>query len=208
MGAGTLRFMSSCGRQHPGLLVVLSGPSGVGKTTIVHEVLRRLGGAFSVSATTRPPAANEVEGRDYYFVSPEKFQQMIDADEFLEYATVFGKTWYGTPRKPVFEQLERGEVVVLDIDVQGGQQVKTRVPESLTIFIEPPNEQELLRRLRSRRREDDATIARRFAEAKVEMAVARSSGRYDEFVVNDDLELAIRAICDLIERKRRAVRAC
>jgi guanylate kinase len=191
-----------------GLLAVLSGPSGVGKTTIVREVLRRLGGTFSVSATTRGPAANEQEGKDYFFVTEEKFKQMIAADEFLEYACVFGKTWYGTPRKPVVEQLQCGELVILDIDVQGGQQVKARMPEALTIFIEPPNEEELLRRLRSRKREDDATIERRFKEAKVEMAAARSSGAYDEFIVNDDLDLAISAICSLIERRRKAVNAC
>ncbi len=200
--------MSTGCSSNRGLLVVLSGPSGVGKTTIVHEVIRRLGGVFSVSATTRAPTANEVDGRDYYFVSRETFQRMIDADEFLEYATVFGKTWYGTPRKPVQEQLERGALMILDIDVQGGQQVKSRCPEALTIFVEPPTEEELLRRLRSRRREDEATIARRFAEAKVEMSAARTSGAYDEFVVNDDLETAIETICDLIQRRRQGACAC
>lgn len=191
-----------------GLLVVLSGPSGVGKTTIVREVLNRLGGVFSVSATTRARAANETDGTDYFFISEEEFQRMIDADEFLEFARVFGRTWYGTPRKTVLEQLEKGELVVLDIDVQGGQQVKARMPEAFAIFIEPPSEDELLRRLRARRREDDATIERRFAEAKVEIATARSSGAYDQFIVNDDLEAAIRTVCNLIERKRKAAEAC
>jgi len=191
-----------------GLLVVISGPSGVGKTTIVHEVLKRLGGVFSVSATTRARAANEVEGEDYYFVSEEKFKAMIAANDFLEFALVFGKHWYGTPRKPVIDQLAQGQLVILDIDVQGGQQVKQRMPEAFTIFIEPPNEDELLRRLKARQREDESIIARRFAEAKIEMSSARSSGAYDEFIVNDDLESAIRSTCALIERRRKAAQLC
>jgi guanylate kinase len=193
---------------HQGMLVVISGPSGVGKTTIVHEVLKRLGGVFSVSATTRGPTANEKEGEDYFFVTEETFRAMIAADEFLEYARVFGKSWYGTPRKPVVDQLERGALVILDIDVQGGQQVKARMPPALSIFIEPPDEVELLRRLRARKREDEAVIERRFAEAKTEMASARKSGAYDEFIVNDELEQAIQATCALIERKRKAARPC
>jgi len=193
---------------HRGLLVVISGPSGVGKTTIVHEVLKRMGGVFSVSATTRARAAKETEGQDYFFISEEKFQHMIESDDFLEYARVFGRTWYGTPRKAVLEQLGQGKLVVLDIDVQGGQQVKEHMPDAFTIFIEPPSEDELLRRLKARRREDDAMIERRFAEAKVEIASAKSSGAYDEFIVNDDLKVAIDAVCTLIERRRKAASAC
>lgn len=191
-----------------GLLVVISGPSGVGKTTIVHEVLTRLGAVFSVSATTRAPTANEKEGEDYFFVTEAKFKAMIAADEFLEYAHVFGKSWYGTPRKAVIDQLNDGRLVILDIDVQGGQQVKRRFPGAFSLFIEPPTEEELLRRLRSRKREDDATIQRRFAEAKIEIAAARDSGAYDEFIVNDNLEDAVNATCALIERRKQAVQSC
>jgi guanylate kinase len=139
--------------RHPtGLLLVVSGPSGVGKTSIVHEVVRRFKGDFSISATTRSAGPGELDGRDYHFIDQARFQQMIDADEFLEYAQVFGRSWYGTPRAPVLASLAAGRVVVLDIDVQGAEQVRTRFPSMFGIFILPPSEEDLLRRLRARAR--------------------------------------------------------
>jgi len=185
-----------------GLLLVISGPSGVGKTTIVHEVVRMLGGVFSVSATTRPKTNSEVHGRDYYFVSSEAFQQMIEQEELLEYARVFGKHDYGTPREPVERLLGQGELVILDIDVQGAIQVKQAMPEALMVFVLPPSEEELLRRLRSRARDDEDAIKRRFARAKEEIAFARSSGCYDHFVINDNLESAIDQTCQIVNKRR------
>jgi guanylate kinase len=184
-----------------GLLLVLSGPSGVGKTTIVHEIVRRLAASFSVSATTRPPGPREVHGRDYYFLSQEEFQRWIDEGKFLEFAQVFGRNWYGTPREAVERQLDAGRVVVLDIDVQGAANVKRAMPEAFMLFILPPSDDELLRRLRARGREDEAAIQRRFAEATREIAFAKESGVYDDFVINDDLPTAIAAVEGSVRRR-------
>ena len=184
-----------------GLLLVVSGPSGVGKTTIVHEVIRRLGGEFSVSATTRACTERERDGVDYHFVDEATIQRWIDEHRFLEYAQVFGRSWYGTLRSQVEHALELGKLIVLDIDVQGARDVKQRMPEAFCVFILPPDEQTLLKRLRARGREDEAAIERRFAEAKTEIEFARQPGVYDAFVVNDDLELAIDALCDAVRAR-------
>lgn len=174
-----------------GMLLVISGPSGAGKTTITRAVERAIPGAvFSVSATTRAKTDADVDGVDYHFVSEEQFQQMVERDEFLEYAGVYGKR-YGTPRAWVFEQLRRGRLVILEIDVQGAKIVKGKVPDMFSIFILPPSEEELLRRLRSRKREDEQKIQRRFAAAKQEILDAEASGVYDRFIVNNVLQASI-----------------
>jgi len=181
-----------------GLLLVLSGPSGVGKTTIAHELIRRFGGHFSVSCTTRSPSTGERDGVDYHFISEGSFAAMVKDDAFLEHATVFGRSSYGTPREPVEASLHAGELVILDIDVQGAEQVHTKVPDMLGIFILPPDEDSLLARLRQRGREDEAAIQRRFAEARREMDRARGNSVYDAFVVNDDLAGAIEQVAELV----------
>ena len=107
-----------------GTLLVIAGPSGVGKTTIVHELVRRFGGAFSVSATTRAPGPGERDGIDYWFIDEPTFQRWIDEDRFLEHAQVFGRSWYGTPEEPVRRDIARGRLVILDIDVQGAENVR------------------------------------------------------------------------------------
>lgn len=189
-----------------GLLVVVSGPSGVGKTSIVRALLERLDAAFSVSATTRAPTARERDGVDYWFIDRERFQQWIDEGRFLEYAQVFGRNWYGTPREPVERQLAEGRIVLLDVDVQGAANVRRMMPQAFSVFVLPPSDEELLRRLRSRGRDDEEAIARRFAEARREIDFARSSGVYDAFVVNDDLARSIATIEGLV-RSRVAERA-
>ncbi|MCE2881827.1 MAG: guanylate kinase [Planctomycetaceae bacterium] len=185
-----------------GILLVVSGPSGVGKTTIVHEVIRRLGGEFSVSATTRARTERERDGVDYHFVDQATFQRWIDEDRFLEYAQVFGRSWYGTLRSQVEHALAEGKLIVLDIDVQGARDVKSRMPGAFSVFVLPPDEDTLLRRLHARGREDETAIGRRYAEAKKEIDFAKSSGVYDAFIVNDDLEIAIDALCDLVRTRR------
>ena len=185
-----------------GLLLAVSGPSGVGKTTIVHEVVRRLGGEFSVSATTRARTERERDGTDYHFVDEATFQRWIDEGRFLEFAQVFGRSWYGTLEDQVVAALGEGKLIVLDIDVQGARSVKRRLPGAFTVFVLPPDEETLLRRLHALGREDEAAIRRRFAEATTEIEFARSSGVYDSFIVNDDLEIAIYELCDLVRARR------
>ena len=188
----------------PGLLVMISGPSGVGKTTILHRVLGELDAVFSVSATTRAKTAREAEGVDYRFIDETAFQGMIDRGEFLEFAQVFGRNWYGTPSAPVDEAIAAGRTVVLDIDVHGARQVREKRPHVFGIFILPPSEDELHRRLAGRGREDAEAIERRFAEAKREIAAAKAPGLYDAFVENDDLDRAVAETLALIRTRTLA----
>ncbi|MEZ6235472.1 MAG: guanylate kinase [Phycisphaerales bacterium] len=189
-----------------GLLLIISGPSGVGKTTITRGVERSIPGAvFSVSATTRARTPADVEGVDYHFVTPEEFERMVGESAFLEHAGVFGKR-YGTPRAWVEEQLARGRLVILEIDVQGAMQVKAKVPDAFAVFILPPSEEALLERLRARKREGEEAIQKRFAEARREIEQARSSGVYDAYVVNRDVHEAIEEAVGLIEQRRGARR--
>lgn len=189
-----------------GLLVIMSGPSGVGKTTIARAVERAVPASlFSVSATTRAKTESDVEGVDYHFVDEPTFRAMVDDDELLEWAEVFGRL-YGTPRAWVEEQLRRGRVVICDIDVQGAKQIKARMPEALTIFVLPPSEPELLERLRQRKREGEEAIQKRFAEAKREIAAARASGVYEHFLVNEDLDTSIAKAIALVHEARSRTR--
>ncbi|MCX5659045.1 MAG: guanylate kinase [Planctomycetota bacterium] len=185
-----------------GLLLIISGPSGVGKTTITHEVERRLGGVFSVSMTTRPRAAEDRHGLDYHFVTVKEFQAALDAGELLESAEVFGN-FYGTPRRPVEDAIAAGRLMILEIDVQGAIHVKKKLPEAYAIFVLPPSEEVLIERLRRRKREDEATIQRRFGKAKREIALARKCGVYDAFLVNDELDAAIDEAVEIVQRKMR-----
>ena len=183
--------------------MVISGPSGAGKTTIAHAVCERFDGIFSISATTRPQSRQERDGVDYYFLDERRFLQMVEAGEFIEHARVFGQYFYGTLRKPVEESLNASRVVILDIDVQGGVQVREAMPATLMLFILPPGDEVLLDRLRARRRDSEQAIKRRFAEAKEEIALAESSGAYDAFIVNDDLQRAKAEAWQHVENRLR-----
>ncbi|MFZ9689051.1 MAG: guanylate kinase [Phycisphaerales bacterium] len=186
---------------HPGLLLVIAGPSGVGKSTIVHGLMREFNAAFSVSATTRAPSPGERDGIDYFFVDRATFQRWIDEDRFLEHAQVFGRDWYGTPRDAVQRQLDDGRLVILDIDVQGAENVRRAMPGMLGVFILPPGEDELLRRLRARGREDESAIQRRFAESRSEIARAKAGQTFDAFVVNDDLARCTEAVAAIVRTR-------
>jgi len=170
------------------LVVIVSGPSGSGKSTLVQKILELPGTMPSISCTTRPRRATEASGKCYDFVTEAEFDGMVARGDFLEYARVFGKHSYGTPKKWLNESRARGLDLVLEIDVQGAAQVKKTLPEAVAIFILPPSRQELERRLRSRGQDSDEEIARRLAQAREE--IAASEEFYDFCVVNDDVERA------------------
>ena len=186
-----------------GRLIVITGPSGVGKSTIVAEALRRTGATFSVSVTTRQPRPGEANGAEYRFVDRETFREMADAGQLLEWAEVYGER-YGTPADAVREAIDAGRTVLLEIDLQGGLRVHERVPETTLVYILPPSEEELSRRLADRGSEDAASHARRSREAKKEIDAARRSGVYNHWIVNDDLDSAIDQVVRIIQSGARA----
>ncbi len=180
------------GATQPGKLLVVSGPSGVGKSTIDREVIARSNGqvVYSVSATTREPREGETDGQDYHFVSHEAFEAMIENNELLEHADVFGN-YYGTPAAPAQQAIAQGKTVLLEIDVQGGLDIAKRCPEATFVLIVPPSDKELETRLRGRGTEDEQTVQTRLSKAQWELATARNSGAYPTEIVNDTLETAI-----------------
>lgn len=170
-----------------GQLVVLSGPSGSGKSTICRRLALRGDVTLSVSATTRPPRPGEVDGREYRFLSDEAFQKHVDAGDFLEHARVFERR-YGTLRSTVDEQLATGDTVILEIDVQGCDQVRASGTAARLIFVAAPNDEVLERRLRERRSESEEQIALRLSIARGEM---ERQNEYDFVVINDNLDRAV-----------------
>ena len=170
------------------LILIVSGPSGSGKSTLVQKILEIPGSMPSVSCTTRKRRTTEASGKCYDFVTEAEFDAMVARGEFLEYARVFGRHSYGTPKKWLEESRRRGLDLVLEIDVQGAEQVKTKLPESVAIFILPPSREDLEKRLRGRGQDDDEEIARRLAKALEE--IVASERFYDFVVVNDDVERA------------------
>lgn len=175
-----------------GKLFVISGPSGVGKGTLVGMLKGADGVWVSVSATTRAPREGEVDGREYFFMSREAFLAKADAGGFIEWAEYSGNC-YGTPADKVEDELRAGRDVVLEIEVQGALQVKERLPEAVLIFIEPPSLEELESRLRGRGTETEEAIARRLETARVEL---NEKMKYDYTLVNDDVDEAFRALRD------------
>ena len=188
----------------PGLLVVLSGPAGVGKTTVAAKLLERPGFLRSVSATTRPMRSGEVDGRDYSFVTREQFGRLQDQNELIEYAEVFGNQ-YGTPKQPLRDAISKRQVMLLTIDVHGGQQVAGKQLDALLIFLTPPSKLELTRRLEKRATESAAEQAKRLARAADELKLA--SEFYDAVVVNDDLDSCVRKVGEEIDKRRLLLKA-
>ncbi len=187
-------------------LVVISGPSGVGKSTVTRLVLERLGDSlrFSVSATTRQPRKGEQHGLDYYYLSPEEFAGRVEAARFIEHAEVFGNQ-YGTPVEELDAAAHHGQLLVLEIDVQGGIQVRRRFDKALMILIVPPSMDELRRRLAGRGTESAEVVERRFSKAEAELKMARESGAYNVEVINDVLEATVDRVAALVEEYRRDV---
>ncbi|MEO7206449.1 MAG: guanylate kinase [Steroidobacteraceae bacterium] len=180
----------------PGRLYVVAAPSGAGKTSLVKALMEREPHIqFSVSYTTRPPRPNEIPGRDYHFVSPERFQEMIANHEFLEHAQVFDNC-YGTGVRAVQEALSNGEQLLLEIDWQGARQVRLRIPEAVSIFILPPSRAALEQRLKGRSTDSDEVIARRLRDAAEDLDHWRE---FDYVVINDRFEQAIEDLQAIVE---------
>jgi guanylate kinase len=174
-----------------GRLIVLTGPSGVGKGTLMRSLLKRHPELyFSVSVTTRSPRAGEIEGKHYYFTRRPEFEQMVADGELLEWAE-FAGNYYGTPRRPVEQHIQQGQWVILEIELQGARQIRQTFPEAMQIFILPPSLVELEQRLRGRGQDSDEAIARRLVRAGAEIDAANE---FDLRVVNDDLETALEKI--------------
>lgn len=170
-----------------GVLVLFSGPSGVGKDTVLEIVLNKDKSLQrSISLTTRDMRENEVDGKDYYFITKDKFNNMIENGEVLEFAQ-YGKNFYGTPKAPVDKWLSEGKTVILKIEVQGAQQIKKLYPDAVGIFVLPPSMTELENRLRSRGTEDEEDILKRLEIADSEVKMSKD---YDYTVINDDLDSA------------------
>ena len=198
--------MTSIPLPPPGLLLVLSAPSGAGKTTLAHRLISDVPKAsFSVSVTTRPPRGQERDGVDYHFVDTLTFKQRIERGDFLEWAEVHGH-FYGSPQRAVDDVRRNGGLAVFDIDVQGGQAIRRKHPEAVLVFVLPPSLVELERRLRDRGTDAEEIINRRMLGARSE--IERGVASYDYLIVNDDLEHAYKELAAIVTAERcRRIRA-
>ena len=177
-------------------LIIITGPSGVGKGTVVKELLDRNKDIWlSISATTRNPRMGEKDGENYYFISDERFKDMIDKKEFLEWAQ-FAGNYYGTPLSTVNEKIEKGFIVLLEIEVEGAKQIKEKFPESLSIFLLPPSKEELEKRIRNRGTEKEEAIDRRLSRANYEIA---SSDQFDFVLTNHDVDETVKEVFKIIK---------
>jgi len=183
---------------YSGVLVCISGPSGVGKSTICRRLVERLDAHLSVSATTRTRRENEVDGRDYFFISKQDFEQRLDHDGFLEYAKVYGGNYYGTPAEPVIKELKAGQIVILEIEIEGTIQIVRRFPETVAIYILAPSMDDQARRLIGRQEDSEAAITERLSKADGEIRYAKDCGVYRYFVVNTVLDETIDRITAII----------
>lgn len=186
---------------HSGLLIVLCGPSGVGKSTIANRLKERHNVTYTVSATTREQRPGDEKGKKYEHISDGDFFRRLEKDQFLEYAQVHG-AYYGTPKHPALDDMAAGKDVLLEIDVQGALQVRFQYPNALLIFILPPDAPTLLQRLRDRGREGEEEIESRYREAKREIHMAKGAHAFDFFVINDTIDRAVEEIVKIMRHKR------
>jgi guanylate kinase len=180
------------------MLVIISGPSGSGKGTVVKRLGPELGYALSISVTTRKPRPGEVDGRDYFFKTEEEFTRMRQENELLEHALFVGH-FYGTPRRYVEDQIKKGKAVVLEIEVNGALQVREQFPQAVLIFLIPPTLSELAKRLTARKTEDDIAIENRLKKASEEVNLIQ---QYDYLIVNDEIPQAVEKINHIVSAER------
>lgn len=180
-----------------GKVIIVSAPSGAGKTSIVRHLLEQVPELkFSISATTRPKRDYEIDGKDYYFLTPEQFKERLANDEFLEWQEVYADQFYGSLKSEVERIWSNGQAVIFDVDVLGGLNIKKFYgDEALSVFIEPPTMEELENRLKNRGTETDASLKKRLAKAEYELSFAR---QFDRIVLNDDLKTAQQEMIDLV----------
>ncbi|MGN1014197.1 MAG: guanylate kinase [Butyricicoccus sp.] len=185
--------------QQKGCLFVFTGPSGVGKGTLLKRVMEQEDNLFlSISATTRAPRPEDADGVTYYFLTRDQFEQKIEAGEFLEHAWYSGN-YYGTPLAPIEEHLSRGEDVILEIEVQGAMQIRAKRPDAAMIFVAPPDADELESRLRGRNTEDEETIRKRLTIAREELA---QTANFDYLIVNDEVDRAVQELRAVLQAER------
>jgi guanylate kinase len=192
--------MSDATKQR-GLLLVICGPAGVGKSTISTRLKEQMNIWYTVSVTTRPKLPGDEKGKTYEHITKQEFFRRLDSDEYLEYAQVYGD-YYATPKHPALDHLQEGRDVLLEIDFQGAMQVRYHYPDALLIFILPPDEPTLLQRLTDRGRDSAEDINKRFRAAKREIHMAKGSHAFDYMVINDDLDRAVEEITKIIRHKR------
>ncbi len=186
-------------KRERGKIYVISAPSGTGKTTIINKIKEiRPGIRFSISAATRNPRGTEVNGKDYYFLSIDDFMKKVEAGEFVEWEEVFGN-YYGTLKSELVDTVEKGEDVILEIDVKGALNIKQQFPESILVFLLPPSIEELVARLKGRNTEKQAELERRIARAELEFSFRE---QFDHCVVNNDLEECVNEVLELISKPK------
>ncbi|HSW46514.1 MAG TPA: guanylate kinase [Phycisphaerae bacterium] len=201
-------MVTATGHENQGVLLIVSGPSGVGKTTVCRRLAERLDALLSVSITTRPRRPGEVDGQAYSFVSREDFEERIRRGQVLEHAEVYGGHLYGTPAEPVNESLASGRDVILEIEINGAIQVKRRMPHAVGVYMLAPSPEDQKDRLMGRRQDSASAMAERLSKADGEIRYAQECGAYDLFVVNQDIDETVESLVRLVARTRAKAAGC